>query len=94
MFFQEQAMFHNSVFYNLSYGDVTKSPDDVYKAAKLAEIHHQIMKMPKGYDTQVGERGVKLSGKKRHILFIIFVDNFFPDIAQNCGSICIESCGE
>lgn len=61
-FSQDAVLFHNTIFYNLQYGNIHASDDDVYKVAKLAGIHDAILKMPHGYNSQVGERGLKLSG--------------------------------
>lgn len=55
-------LFHNTIFYNLLYGNINATAEDVYRVARLAGIHDAILKMPHGYDTQVGERGLKLSG--------------------------------
>lgn len=60
--FQDAVLFHNNIFYNLQYGNINATPEDVYKVAKLAGIHDAILKMPNKYETQVGERGLKLSG--------------------------------
>lgn len=62
---QDSVLFHESIFYNLRYGNLNKSDEDVYKAAKMANLHDSIIKWPKGYDTQVGERGLKLSGGEK-----------------------------
>lgn len=58
-------MFHRSVLENISYGKPGATKDDVIAAAKQANAHDFINKLPKGYDTLVGERGVKLSGGQR-----------------------------
>lgn len=55
-------LFHNTIYYNLQYGNINATPEEVYQVARLAGIHDAILKMPHGYDTQVGERGLKLSG--------------------------------
>lgn len=55
-------LFHNTIFYNLLYGNINATAEDVYRVARLAGIHDAILKMPHGYETQVGERGLKLSG--------------------------------
>ena len=60
-------LFHDTIMYNLHYGDVTASDDDVMWAAKQADVYDAVMRMPQGFDTQVGERGLKLSGKSRHV---------------------------
>lgn len=56
-------MFHNTILYNLHYGDFSRPEGDVYEAATMAELHESILKWPYKYETQVGERGLKLSGK-------------------------------
>jgi len=50
------------VFYNISYGSDNKTKEDVEAAAKAAFAHEFIMELPGGYDTEIGERGVRLSG--------------------------------
>ncbi|KAM9470310.1 iron-sulfur clusters transporter ABCB7, mitochondrial [Clarias gariepinus] len=62
---QDAVLFHNTIFYNLQYGNINASPEEVYSVAKLAGIHDAILKMPHGYETQVGERGLKLSGGEK-----------------------------
>ncbi len=62
---QEPIMFHRSLFDNIRYGDFSASNDSVVKAAKVAHAHEFIKDLPEGYDTLVGERGVKLSGGQR-----------------------------
>ncbi|XP_022704054.1 ATP-binding cassette sub-family B member 7, mitochondrial-like isoform X2 [Varroa jacobsoni] len=62
---QEAVLFHDTIRFNLNYGDLTKSSADVESAAKMAEIHDSIQGWAKGYDTQVGERGLKLSGGEK-----------------------------
>ncbi|MGH7929888.1 MAG: ABC transporter ATP-binding protein, partial [Candidatus Binatia bacterium] len=62
---QEPLLFHRSLFENISYGKLGASKDEVIEAAKKAHAHEFITKLPHGYDTLVGERGVKLSGGQR-----------------------------
>ncbi|XP_070693417.1 iron-sulfur clusters transporter ABCB7, mitochondrial [Pempheris klunzingeri] len=62
---QDAVLFHNTIFYNLQYGNINAKPEEVYQVARLAGIHDAILKMPHGYDTQVGERGLKLSGGEK-----------------------------
>ncbi|XP_039623531.1 ATP-binding cassette sub-family B member 7, mitochondrial-like [Polypterus senegalus] len=62
---QDSVLFHNTIFYNLQYGNIHASPEEVYQVAKLAGIHDAILRMPHGYNTQVGERGLKLSGGEK-----------------------------
>ncbi|RLU22555.1 hypothetical protein DMN91_004833 [Ooceraea biroi] len=53
------------IFYNLHYGNLRKSHDEVFEAAKMANLHDSILKWPQAYDTPVGERGLKLSGGEK-----------------------------
>nr|XP_005890594.1 PREDICTED: ATP-binding cassette sub-family B member 7, mitochondrial isoform X5 [Bos mutus] len=62
---QDAVLFHNTIYYNLLYGNISASPEEVYAVAKLAGLHDAILRMPHGYDTQVGERGLKLSGGEK-----------------------------
>lgn len=67
---QESSLFHRSVFDNIAYGKLSASKEEVIKAAKLANADEFIRKLPDGYDTMVGERGVKLSGGQRQRIAI------------------------
>ncbi|KAK5864949.1 hypothetical protein PBY51_016149 [Eleginops maclovinus] len=62
---QDAVLFHNTIFYNLQYGNINASPEEVYQVARLAGLHDAILRMPHGYETQVGERGLKLSGGEK-----------------------------
>nr|XP_042706976.1 iron-sulfur clusters transporter ABCB7, mitochondrial isoform X4 [Chrysemys picta bellii] len=62
---QDAVLFHNTIYYNLLYGNIGASAEEVYAVAKLAGIHDAITRMPNGYNTQVGERGLKLSGGEK-----------------------------
>ncbi|XP_077745721.1 iron-sulfur clusters transporter ABCB7, mitochondrial isoform X4 [Canis aureus] len=62
---QDAVLFHNTIYYNLLYGNIHASPEEVFAVAKLAGLHDAILRMPHGYDTQVGERGLKLSGGEK-----------------------------
>lgn len=62
---QDAVLFHNTLYYNLLYGKMNASPEEVYQVAKLAGLHDAILRMPNGYNTQVGERGLKLSGGEK-----------------------------
>lgn len=67
---QETILFNDTVAANISYGSSTHNKDDIIKAARIANAHDFIMKMPKGYDTEVGERGFRLSGGEKQRLAI------------------------
>ena len=62
---QDTVLFNDSVYYNIAYGRPEASRDEVEGAAKAAKIHDFIMSLPDGYETQVGERGLKLSGGEK-----------------------------
>lgn len=62
---QEPVLFHRSIAENIAYGRPGASEIEIVKAAKLAHVDDFVRDLPKGYDTLVGERGVKLSGGER-----------------------------
>ncbi|RTZ58028.1 MAG: metal ABC transporter permease [Gammaproteobacteria bacterium] len=62
---QDTVLFNNTIGYNIRYGKPDASDEDIIRAAKLAHIHHFIEALPRGYDTMVGERGLKLSGGEK-----------------------------
>ena len=62
---QDTVLFYGSVRENIAYGRPDASQDEIIEAAKLANAHEFICKMPHGYDTLVGERGITLSGGQR-----------------------------
>jgi ATP-binding cassette, subfamily B, bacterial len=62
---QEPILFHRSLSENISYGRPGATQEEIERAAKLANAHEFIAKLPKGYGTLVGERGIKLSGGER-----------------------------
>ena len=62
---QDTVLFNDTIEYNISYGNHEASKEEVIEAAKLAKIHDFIMTLPQGYDTEVGERGLKLSGGEK-----------------------------
>jgi ATP-binding cassette subfamily B protein len=62
---QETFLFYGTVEENIEYGTFDADREDIVEAAKMAEAHQFIQNLPEGYDTKVGERGVKLSGGQR-----------------------------
>lgn len=62
---QEPILFHRTLLENIRYGKPEATNDEVMRAAKLAHCHEFISELPEGYDTYVGERGIKLSGGER-----------------------------
>ena len=63
--FQDTFLFSTSILENIRFGSLEASEEQVVAAAKAANAHEFIMQMPQGYNTTVGERGVKLSGGQR-----------------------------
>ena len=68
--FQESVLFHDTVENNIRMGDTSASHEDVVQAAKNAEIHEVIQRLPQGYDTVIGEGAAFLSGGERQRLAI------------------------
>ena len=62
---QDTVLFNDSIGYNISYAKPGASQDEIEAAAKAAQIHDFISSLPKGYDSIVGERGLKLSGGEK-----------------------------
>ncbi len=62
---QDTVLFNDTIFYNISYGLIDSSEEDVINAAKIAGIHDFIENIPNKYNTIVGERGLKLSGGEK-----------------------------
>ncbi len=62
---QDTVLFNDTVRYNIAYGQTNASQEEVEQAARAARIHDFIASTPKGYDTMVGERGLKLSGGEK-----------------------------
>uniref|UniRef100_A0A2S2N821 ATP-binding cassette sub-family B member 6 n=1 Tax=Schizaphis graminum TaxID=13262 RepID=A0A2S2N821_SCHGA len=62
---QDTVLFNNSIKFNISYGKVESNDSEIMHSAIAAEIHERIMKFPDQYNTQVGERGLKLSGGEK-----------------------------
>ena len=67
---QEVLLFNDTVRYNVSYGKPDATQDELIAAAKVANAHNFISQLPNGYDTIVGERGIRLSGGERQRLAI------------------------
>uniref|UniRef100_A0A0A9YUP4 ATP-binding cassette sub-family B member 6 n=1 Tax=Lygus hesperus TaxID=30085 RepID=A0A0A9YUP4_LYGHE len=62
---QDTVLFNNSIKFNIQYGRVGSSDSDIVSAARNADIHERILTFPEAYETQVGERGLKLSGGEK-----------------------------
>jgi len=62
---QDPYLFNDTIFNNIQYGNLDASEDDVVRAAKMAYAHDFVVKLPKQYNTIVGNRGIKLSGGQK-----------------------------
>ncbi len=62
---QDTVLFNETIFYNIAYGRPGAAPAEVERAAELARIHDFVMGLPDGYNSTVGERGLKLSGGEK-----------------------------
>lgn len=62
---QDTVLFNDSIGYNIRYGRLDATEDEVHEVARAAAIHDFILSLPQGYDTVVGERGLKLSGGEK-----------------------------
>lgn len=62
---QDTVLFNDTIYYNIAYGRTDATPDQVKTAAKAAQIHDFVESLPMGYETTVGERGLKLSGGEK-----------------------------
>ena len=74
---QDVYLFNSSIKENILYGRLDATDQEVIEAAKRANIHEYVMSLPQGYDTVIGERGVKLSGGQKQRLSIarVFLKN-------------------
>ena len=74
---QDVFMFAGTIYENIAYGNPKATMEDVIEAAKKAEIHEEILQMPQGYQSYIGERGVKLSGGQKQRIGIarVFLKN-------------------
>lgn len=62
---QDTVLFNDTILYNIRYGRVNATDEEVYEAARLAQIHDFVVNLPDGYRSMVGERGLKLSGGEK-----------------------------
>ncbi len=62
---QDTVLFNDTIRYNIAYGRPGASQDEVEAAARAAQVHDFVLRLPDGYDTRVGERGLKLSGGEK-----------------------------
>ena len=67
---QDTVLFNDSIEHNIRYAKLDASEDEIKRAAEMANMHHFIQSLPEGYDTVVGERGLKLSGGEKQRMAI------------------------
>ena len=67
---QQTILFNDTVKNNIAYGDIERTENDITNAAKAANAHDFIMKLPTGYDSNIGELGTKLSGGEKQRISI------------------------
>lgn len=79
---QDTVLFNDSILYNLRYGRPEASDAEIYRACVAASIHERILGFPDGYETRVGERGLKLSGGERQRVRLV--------LPLNQANICID----
>ncbi len=91
---QDVYLFSASIRDNIAYGVSNATHEDVERAAKVAQLHEQIMALPNGYDTWVGERGTTLSGGQRQRLSIartILIDPPVLILDDSTSSVDVET---
>lgn len=62
---QDTVLFNDTIYHNIAYGRPEATPAEVERAARLARLHDFVVDLPEGYETRVGERGLKLSGGEK-----------------------------
>jgi ATP-binding cassette subfamily B protein len=62
---QDTVLFNDTIRYNIAYGRPGATQEEIENAARLAQVHDFVLRLPDGYDTRVGERGLKLSGGEK-----------------------------
>lgn len=77
---QDTVLFNDTIYHNIAYANIDATQDEIVRAAQLANIHDFIESLPDGYETVVGERGLKLSGGEKQRVAIARVILKNPDI--------------
>lgn len=77
---QDTPLFHSTILHNIRYGRLTATDDEVVEAAKKANVHESIMRLPEQYETKVGERGLMISGGEKQRLAVARVLLKDPEI--------------
>lgn len=98
---QDPLLFSNTIAYNIAFGRPEATPEEIEAAARQAGIHQEILRFTEGYETKIGERGVKLSGGQRQRLSlarafltkapIILIDDGLSAVDSGTEQIIVES---
>ena len=101
---QDTVLFNNTIYYNIAYGRPDASDEEIKQAARLAHLDDFIQQLPEGYDTLVGERGLKVSGgEKQRIAIarmllkkpvIMVFDEATSSLDSNSEQAILEALGE
>lgn len=67
---QDTPLFHADIMHNVRYGRLDATDEEVMEAAKKANVHDTVMRLPEGYQTKVGERGLMISGGEKQRLAV------------------------
>lgn len=87
---QDTPLFHKDIMHNVRYGRLDATDEEVVEATKKANVHHTIEKLPAGYQTQVGERGLMISGGEKQRLAVARVLLKDPPILFFDEAVCLD----